>query len=219
MKNQLPDCTFWIVRHGQTNWNQMRRLQGHTDIPLNDHGRREAHDVKAHFANIDLACAYSSDLSRAYETAEIIAESKSIQVTKTSRLRERHYGEAEGKNITELEELFQKERKTAPAIEFKDFLAERLNIQMESKYDLTSRVLNELERLALQHPGKHILIVTHAGVQRALLQMIDRQHPLLPQRGWSVKNCAWFEMIYTRGIWEKGRSHGVMEVAPVSAFH
>lgn len=98
--------TLTLVRHGETDWNAARRIQGSTDIPLNDTGRQQAREAGAMLRErLEAASpivAASSDLSRARETAEIIAGELGIAAPRTyPALRERGYGEAEGVTDTE----------------------------------------------------------------------------------------------------------------------
>ncbi|NLP86077.1 histidine phosphatase family protein [Microbacterium sp. CFH 90308] len=94
-----------LIRHGETDWNRDRRIQGATDIPLNDTGRAQAHEAASALRErLDLAgvTIASSDLARARETAEIIAGDLDLEAPRTYRgLRERSYGEAEGLDVDE----------------------------------------------------------------------------------------------------------------------
>jgi uncharacterized phosphatase len=89
--------TFAFIRHGQTNWNRDRRMQGATDIPLNDVGRQQAADAVAELAGTQWDAIVSSPLSRARETAEIIAAGLGIELGPSyNNLIERNYGDGEG---------------------------------------------------------------------------------------------------------------------------
>jgi uncharacterized phosphatase len=89
--------TFALVRHGQTDWNAQRRLQGSTDIPLNDVGRGQARDAVAVLSGYEWDAIVSSPLSRAAETADLIAAGLGLQVARrVSDLAERSFGPAEG---------------------------------------------------------------------------------------------------------------------------
>ncbi|MDW4572412.1 histidine phosphatase family protein [Microbacterium sp. M3] len=95
-----------LIRHGETDWNRDRRIQGSTDIPLNDNGRAQAHATAALLRERLVGAApvtiVSSDLARARETAEIIADGLGVAPPRTYRgLRERSYGEAEGVEVEE----------------------------------------------------------------------------------------------------------------------
>src|SRR5574340_48950 len=91
-------CTLYIVRHGQTEWNVKKLMQGHTDIPLNKEGETQAREMAKKLRRIHFAAAYSSDLLRAKQTAELITLEKKIVVKTTKALRERFYGRLEGKS-------------------------------------------------------------------------------------------------------------------------
>lgn len=95
-----------LIRHGETDWNRDRRIQGSTDIPLNDNGRAQARATAAvlreRLPGADQPTIVSSDLARARETAEIIAGELGLAAPRTYRgLRERAYGEAEGLGVDE----------------------------------------------------------------------------------------------------------------------
>ncbi|CAN7271513.1 histidine phosphatase family protein [Microbacterium sp. LjRoot45] len=101
--------TLTLVRHGETDWNLQRRIQGSTDIPLNDTGRRQARDaaevLRARLAGDGPLVVAASDLSRARETAGIIAAALGAAEPRTyPELRERNYGDAEGVDIAEFRE-------------------------------------------------------------------------------------------------------------------
>lgn len=102
--------TLLLVRHGETDWNAARRVQGSTDIPLNDTGRAQARETAATLAERFAGTSpivVSSDLSRARETAEIIATVLGVDMPRTySQLRERAYGVAEGLTVEEYHEQF-----------------------------------------------------------------------------------------------------------------
>lgn len=102
--------TLLLVRHGETDWNAARRIQGSTDIPLNDTGRAQAQDtasrLAARFAGLR-PLVVSSDLSRARETAEIIAAALGVEAPRTyTQLRERAYGVAEGLSVEDFRTRF-----------------------------------------------------------------------------------------------------------------
>lgn len=102
--------TLLLVRHGETDWNAARRVQGSTDIPLNDTGRAQARDaaeaLRLRFAGL-APVVVSSDLSRASETAEIIARALGVEGPRIyPQLRERSYGVAEGLTDTEYRARF-----------------------------------------------------------------------------------------------------------------
>src|ERR1700710_2846679 len=96
-----------LVRHGETDWNAQRRIQGSTDIPLNDIGRRQAETTGRLLARRAWDGIYSSPLSRAYDTANIIAGELGMpSPERVDAIVERNYGEAEGLNWEQIEERF-----------------------------------------------------------------------------------------------------------------
>ena len=147
--------TFALVRHGQTDWNAERRLQGSTDIPLNDVGRGQARDAVATLAPYEWDAIVSSPLSRAAETADLIAEGLGLKVgRRVPELTERSFGPAEGMQAgPELEAL------RVPG-GFKG---------AESEDEAADRGLAALEALAEEFRGQRLLVVTHGTLLRVSL--------------------------------------------------
>ena len=98
---------FCLVRHGETDWNVARRLQGHTDIPLNQHGIAQAIQMAKALKAIDLQfdVLYSSDLQRAANTAGAIEEKFGVTAIINQQLRERHLGALQGLTTEEVPQL------------------------------------------------------------------------------------------------------------------
>lgn len=90
MKNTY--CTIYLVRHGETEWNVKKLIQGQKDIPLNEKGKKQAGKLK----KIKFDAIYSSDLKRAAETAKIIAGKRRLKIIKSTALRERYFGKFQG---------------------------------------------------------------------------------------------------------------------------
>lgn len=147
--------TFALVRHGQTDWNAERRLQGATDIPLNDVGRGQARDAVAVLAPYEWDAVVSSPLSRAAETADLIAEGLGLTVARrVPELAERSFGPAEGMQAgPELEAL------RIPG----GFRG------AESEDEAATRGLGALEALAEEFRGRRLLVVTHGTLLRVSL--------------------------------------------------
>ncbi len=148
-----------LVRHGQTDWNLARRIQGSTDIPLNDTGRRQAREAAAELAIPDPVLLVSSDLSRAEETARIIGEARSWGEPQTfAALRERNYGVAEGMTDTELVTRFGSwHTAEIPEAEPREQVAER-----------ALRALREIVEAV--DAETHVVAVSHGGVIGSLLR-------------------------------------------------
>ncbi|HEY1158841.1 MAG TPA: histidine phosphatase family protein [Arthrobacter sp.] len=147
--------TFALVRHGQTDWNAERRLQGATDIPLNDVGRGQARDAVAILAPYEWDAIVSSPLSRAAETADLIAAGLGLTVSRrVPELTERSFGPAEGMQAgPELDAL------RVPG-GFKG---------AESEDEAADRGLAALETLAEEFRGQRLLVVTHGTLLRVSL--------------------------------------------------
>lgn len=138
-------ATLLLVRHGETDWNASGRLQGHTDRPLNEYGRRQAAALAERLAGDGVAALYTSDLSRAKETAEIVAARLRLPVTVDPGLRERDWGTWEG--------LTPAERDT---VEFRGETAE----------EHRERMMRSVLRIAELHPEERVVVVTHGGSMR-----------------------------------------------------
>jgi len=147
---------FFLVRHGETDWNRVGRIQGATDIPLNDTGRDQARTTGAKMQGRKWDVIVSSPLSRAMETASIIASCIGLpEPTPVSDIVERNYGEAEGMTGPELE-AFYPEDTPVPGRETRDAVK--------------VRVLAAMHSIAAANKGKNVIIVAHGGVIRAVLQ-------------------------------------------------
>jgi uncharacterized phosphatase len=147
--------TFALIRHGQTDWNAQRRLQGSTDIPLNDIGRGQARNAVASLSGYAWDAVVSSPLSRAAETAELIAAGLGLSVVRhVPELVERSFGPAEGmQDGPELDAL------RIPG----GFRG------AESEDEAASRGLAALESLAEEFRGRRLLVVAHGTLLRVSL--------------------------------------------------
>lgn len=87
---------LYIMRHGKTDWNEAHKIQGRTDVPLNDAGRKMAREARDAYCNLHLDICYSSPLARAKETAEIFLENRDVPIITDSRLAEMSFGYYEG---------------------------------------------------------------------------------------------------------------------------
>jgi probable phosphoglycerate mutase len=165
---------LYLVRHGETDWNRARRIQGSTDIPLNDTGRRQAERAGALLARRSWDGIASSPLSRAWETAEIIGAAVGIdEIEALDDLVERAYGEAEGLMDREISRRFPGDT-VVPGRESRDAVA--------------ARVVPSLLELAGRHPGKNLIVATHGGVIRTVLNTVsaDSFHRGIPITNGSI---------------------------------
>jgi alpha-ribazole phosphatase len=157
--------TLILVRHGETDWNRDGRWQGHADAPLNERGREQARMLADELGDEDVAAVYSSDLSRARETAEIIAERLGgPRVKADDRLREVNVGGWSGLTTAEIHARFPDEVDRWRA-------GDRAHTfdGGESYAVMGERVVAALEDIATRHPDEQVLVVLHGGPIRALL--------------------------------------------------
>ncbi len=87
---------LYVIRHGQTEWNVMKKMQGSIDIPLNKKGIKQAYITKKNLDHISIDVIFCSPLKRAKQTAEIINKGRNLEIIYDERLKERNYGEFEG---------------------------------------------------------------------------------------------------------------------------
>jgi alpha-ribazole phosphatase len=153
--------TVILVRHGQTEWNAKKRLQGQTDLPLTKKGLEQAHAVAKRAARFPINVVYSSDLIRAKKTAEIIGLELNLPVIVDKRFNERDFGDWEGNNWEEMEKLIGKNRED---------LRTSTPPNGESLQDFAKRVTKILDEVIKKEAGKTILVVCHAGVLHSLVR-------------------------------------------------
>lgn len=158
-----------LVRHGETDWNAERRLQGSSDVPLNDVGRAQAARAGARLSAARWDVLVSSPLSRAGETADIIGTHIGLDRSATyADLAERHFGAAEGATDEELWDRWPDGRYPG----------------MESRSDMTRRGLAGLDALAARHPGAAVVAVSHGGLIRSLIGAVSGLWaPRIPNAG------------------------------------
>jgi uncharacterized phosphatase len=156
----VTETTILLVRHGETDWNVERRVQGHTDRPLNDRGREQAHSLAERLASERLDAVYSSDLQRALDTARPTAAAHGLDVVPLPALREKDFGTWEGLSDTEIRTRFPQSASGPWG-------------DAETTEDVAARVLDALRDVAERHPGGRVLVVTHGGPLRAVLRRCD----------------------------------------------
>lgn len=161
--------TFYIVRHGQTQWNVERRMQGHTDSPLTEAGLERAKDLAVLFRDLSLDAVFSSDVLRAQRTAQIITAEKKIAVTTTKLLRESAMGRFEGKDLGFFLEELREQIAHRDTLAGQSYLEYKIAPDVESDAEMIARFITFLRETAIAYEGKNILVVSHAGMIRSLL--------------------------------------------------
>ena len=162
---------IWFVRHGETEWNRTKRYQGYSDIPLNETGRRQAQDTAALLANEPLMAVYASDLSRAVETAEAIAQPHGVQVQQKPELRELHFGLWEGLRYEQIMEKWADELSLMYEHPEKGCAPEG-----EGFSELAKRAWPALQAIREAHQEEEaIAVVAHGGTIRVLLCLLQEK--------------------------------------------
>jgi broad specificity phosphatase PhoE len=164
--------TLLLVRHGETDWNAERRWQGHADVLLNARGQEQAEQLATELANAEIDAVYSSDLSRARQTAEIVASRLGVDVVLDPDLREIDVGSREGLTWSETQEPSEWDG--------------------EPKETHAARILAALRRIAEQHTGERVLVVTHGGSMR-------RVHEHLGLDSGPFENCTVWSCVHENG--------------------
>lgn len=169
--------TLLLARHGETDWNRELRIQGHSDVALNDVGRAQARALADELAGVELAAVYSSDLSRARETAKIAATGRGLPVLVDPDLRERDYGCWEGLTRSEIEARY----------------GSHAHHDGETDEEVRARMAGAVARIVAAHPGARVLVVSHGGALNALWP-----HAFGERRGrWP--NCAVYNLAFRDG--------------------
>jgi broad specificity phosphatase PhoE len=155
-------ATIHLVRHGETDWNRELRWQGHSDPPLNERGREQARALAERLAGAGFAAVYSSDLRRAFETAEIVAARLDLPVRVEPGLREIDVGSWEGFTLAEIE------ARSPQDVARWDESGEHGWDGGESHEEMFARVRDAVRSIAVRHDGEDVLVVSHGGPIRAL---------------------------------------------------
>ena len=161
-------CIVYIVRHGETEWNIKRLLQGHSDSPLTKLGKQQAKELRKKLQNINFDAVFSSDAPRAQRTAQIIMLERKLAIVTTELLREKNYGEHEGKSI----EIYHQE--------LKKHLEEYENLSdaqkwtykfpsIETDEEAVGRIITYIREISVAYSGQTVLLVSHGTVMRLLL--------------------------------------------------
>lgn len=153
-----------LTRHGKTAWNEIRKVQGHSDIELTPEGIRQAELLAENCPLENVSAIYSSDLSRAKTTAEILARKFNLQVQLVPELREVNFGDLEGKTLAEFE-------KSDPQ-NFYNFFNKPDELKIpnaETFSELQARAMNALQKIIAAHHDENIIIVAHGAINRVIL--------------------------------------------------
>lgn len=165
----MNETKLIVIRHAETTWNRDKRMQGTTDTPLSDVGREQALALGRRLAGRHFSALYSSDLSRARDTARAIAEHAGRELVIDPRLQERRFGIFEGLLATEIMSRYPEEHAR--------FASRDPDYEVpggESARDFTRRCIGCLSEIAGRHRGEEVVVVTHGLVLDALYRAAHR---------------------------------------------
>lgn len=180
---------FYVIRHGQTEWNLEGRIQGQLDSNLTEEGEEQAKKTAKKLLGVNFSAVYSSDLHRAKQTANILALERKIALRTTALLRERYMGILQGKTrqemsqklinlLDQLDQMYKLKQKNP-------------DIKIEDWQEVASRSLRFIRQAAVAHHGENVLVVTHSGNIRALLKKL-KFHNLEKLYHLAIENLGYF---------------------------
>lgn len=188
--------TLLLVRHGETEWNQDGRFQGQTDIPLNARGHEQALALAAALAAEPIVAIYASDLCRAHDTAQPLADRLKLPIVITPDLREASFGSWEGLTFAEVRAL--------DPITAEGWLRDPVRHRPhdgETREAIVTRVMGAMRRIAEQHPDGTVAIVTHGGpVKCAVMCALEGEGTAWKQL--RVDNGTVTRLVWRDGIFE-----------------
>ncbi|MCP5470375.1 MAG: histidine phosphatase family protein [Chlamydiales bacterium] len=194
---QAKEVSFFLVRHGETEWNRLKRVQGHTDMPLNNTGRAQAREAaeKLVQAHLDITSVYASDLSRAQETAKETATKLNVPIFSSKALRERCAGISEGFTYDEwfahYKDAFDRLEKEFSCRE--ERWAQRVVPESETLAESYARMKEELTRIAnASFDGEKVAVFAHKRVITVFAAGISGQE----YEAINVPNCGMLEVHY-----------------------
>jgi len=157
-------CRIYLVRHGETAWNAQLKFQGHADIALSPKGLVQAEKLSRRLAKCEIAAVYASDLTRAYETARILARPHHLDVIPCCAFREINFGLWEGLTIEEIKK------------EYRELLRQWWHGPLETRVpqgetldEVVNRVNRLVKEIVVKHATQQIIIVSHGGPIRAIV--------------------------------------------------
>ena len=180
----MTETILGLLRHGQTDWNIDLRLQGSSDIPLNETGRNQAAVAGATFSREDWDVIIASPLSRARDTAQIVAQQLNMPVVIVPELVERSFGVAEGFSHSEWRKMYE---------------ANEHIEGLESLEDLRSRCELLLQLVTTEYDGLRVLAISHGALIRKVLRIVSNNQ--IPQDGDRLGNVSLNKLIHSDGYW------------------
>ncbi|GAB3159462.1 histidine phosphatase family protein [Micromonospora sonneratiae] len=196
-----------VWRHGNTDWNAAKRVQGQVDVALNDLGRQQAASAAPLLAALRPDAIFASDLQRAADTAAALAALTGLPVRTDARLRERYYGLWQGLTMTEVAERHPAEHARWKAGE------QDPGCEVESLDDMGKRVGGALQDAADAVPGGTIVVATHGGGARQGCGYLLGWEPAVLRTVGALQNCHWTELAHDNVRGWQLRAHNVGLIA------
>lgn len=178
-----------LIRHGETAWNAEKRLQGHLDIPLNAEGERQAAALGAALANEPLDAIFSSDLRRAMQTAQAVADLQGKTVAIDAGLRERCFGAFEGLRYDEIEAHYPDDYAAWRARERHARYPGGKHVA-ETLDEFFNRVVGTVDRIVRHGKYHKVALVTHGGVLDCLYRAASDRLDFAAPRDFEVLNAS-----------------------------
>lgn len=197
-----------LVRHGQTQWNSESRVQGRTDIPLNEKGRLQAEAIAKRLENTRFDAVYASPLSRARDTAWAIARRSGHEVVLDEDLTEIQFGKWEGMTSEELNKTYHELFSDWGWIERPEACAA---MEAESQQEIVARSLRFVGRLKESHPDDACILVVGHTMPTKLIIAHFIGLPYNRIRSLRIENCAYNEL--ETGHNERGFLHALNDIS------
>jgi broad specificity phosphatase PhoE len=161
--------SFYLIRHGETEWNHSKKIQGWQDVDLNDRGLLQAEKLAKHFENHHIDVIYSSDLKRAYKTSEVLSNLKHHEIISEPLLREINFGDWEGKTWKEIQFANQEFFAKGGLNQFDSAIHHG-----ESLNQFKKRAVDHFYFLVEKHLTEDVYIFTHGGnIRMIVLDILD----------------------------------------------
>lgn len=169
----MKSTTLYLIRHGETEWNLQRRIQGHQDTALNETGMGQARLLAQELKNVSFDAVYASPLQRAYQTALCLSSDIQTDV----RLREMCFGMYEGLLWTDFYAQLREKCLLFETLGFAERQHFKFHDQVESYLEVYTRARECLDEIVLKHSGEQVAVATHGGLIRSILSTLKQIDP------------------------------------------
>ena len=207
MKQLNLACRIYLVRHGQTQWNLEQRFQGLIDVPLDQDGKNQAHQLACELKDISFDKIYASPLLRAKETATILNQYLNKEIHFEPNLREGAFGKAEGMTRAEYLQYYSVQHAQVHAMPFLERIQSTVVPGSESIAEIADRVISFLNTLVQQHVGETLLVVSHGFVIRSVLASLCE----MDDREISIENTGYIVLEHQGGKFELKHQKGLIK--------